>query len=68
MHLTKHLIFLGIVCDTARRRFDVPESKLDKLGLQLNNALNDDWISPTNLEKLAGKYTSMSVAVPAASL
>ena len=65
---TTRLIFLGVVCDTALRRFEVPESKLTKLELLLNGALQDGWISFPNLEKLAGKCTSMSVAVPPASL
>ena len=51
-----------------RRRFEVPESKLEKLNALLNSALDHGWISPTNLEKLAGKRTSMRVAVPPASL
>jgi len=52
-----------------RRRFEVPESKLEKLGALFNNALDDGWISPTNLEKLRRKYnTSTSVAVPPTSL
>jgi len=62
------LILLGIVCNTAQRRFEVPESELENFDALLINALDGGWISPINLEKLAGKCTSMSVAVLTASL
>ena len=61
---TTCLIVLSILCDTARRRFEVPEILLEKLDVILNNILDDGWISPTNLEKMTGKLISMSVAVP----
>ena len=38
---TTCLILLGIVCDTARQEFDVPESKLETLDAMLNNDLDD---------------------------
>ena len=38
--MTRH-IFLGIVCDMALRRFEVPECKLEKREAQLNDALDD---------------------------
>lgn len=65
---TTRLIFLGSVCDTALRRFEVLESKQENLEALLENDVDDDWTSATNLEKLTGKCTSMSVAVPPASL
>ena len=40
----------GIFCDTALRRFEVPEKKLKNHEVLLNNALDDGWILPTNLE------------------
>ena len=61
-------IFLGIVCDTDRRRFEVPETKMRKLETLLKEAIQSRFITFYDLEKLAGKCTSMSVAVPPASL
>ena len=65
---TTHLVFLGVGCDTAQRRFYVPEDKLQKLEAILRDAIDSRSISFGQLEKLAGKCTSMSVAVPPASL
>ena len=65
---TTDLVFLGVGCDTAQRRFYVPEDKLRKLETILRDAIDSRSISFSQLEKLAGKCTSMSVAVPPASL
>ena len=65
---TMDLVFLGVGCDTAQRRFYVPEDKLRKLEAILWDAVDSRSISFNQLEKLAGKCTSMSVAVPPASL
>ena len=65
---TTDLIFLGVGCDTAQRRFYVPEDKLRKLEAILRDAIDSRSISFSQLEKLAGNCTSMSVAVPPASL
>ena len=65
---TTRLVFLGIMLDTKARRFEVPEEKLLKLELVLTAAITSGWISFMDLERLAGKCTSMSVAVPLASL
>ena len=65
---TTDLVFLGVGCDTAQRRFYVPEDKLRKLEAILRDAIDNRSISFSQLEKLAGKCTSMSVAVPPASL
>ena len=65
---TTDLVFLGVGCDTAQRRFYVPEDKLRKLEAILRDAIDSRSISFSQLEKLAGKCTSMSVAVPPASL
>ena len=62
------LVFLVVGCDTAQRRFYVPEYKLRKLEAILRNIIDNRSISFSQLEKLAGKYTSISVAVPPASL
>ena len=62
--------FLGVGCDTAQRRLYMPEDKLRKLEVILRDAIDSQSISFSQLEKLliAGKCTSMSVAVPPASL
>ena len=65
---TINLKFLGIGCDTAQRRFYVAEDKLLKLEAILREVIDSQSISFSPLEKLAGKCTSMSVAVSPASL
>ena len=65
---TTDLVFLGIDCDTAQRRFYVPEDKLLKLEAIPREAIDSRSISFSQLEKLAGECTSLSVAVPPASL
>ena len=65
---TTDLVFLGVGCDTAQRRFYVPEDKPRKLEAILRDAIDNRSISFSQLGKLAGKCTSMSVAVPRASL
>ena len=65
---TTDLVFLGVGCDTAQRRFCVPEDKLRKLEAILRDAIESRTISFSQPEKLAGKCTSMSVAVPPVSL
>ena len=64
---TTDLVFLGAGCDTAQRRFYIPEDKLLKLEAILREAIDSRSISFSQQEKLAGKCTSMSVAVPPAS-
>ena len=62
------LVYLGVICDSQARFFEVPADKLDKLETLLRHAIHDGWISFVNLEKLAGECTSIRVAVPLASL
>ena len=62
------LVFLGVGCDAAQRRFYEPEDKLRKLEAIVRDAIDSRSISFSQLKKLAGKCTSMSVAVPPASL
>ena len=59
---------LGIVCDTEARLFEVSEEKLLKLEVIPTAVITSGWISFVDLERLVGKCTSMSVAVPPASL
>ena len=61
-------VYLGVICDSQTRRVGVPADKLDRLEALFRHAIHNAWISFVNLEKLAGKCTSMSVAVPPASL
>ena len=61
-------ISLGVGCDTAQRRLYVPEDKLLELEAILLEAIDSRGISFSELEKLAGKCTSMSVAVAPPSL
>ena len=65
---TTSLVYLGIVCDSAKCRFEVPEDKLVKLETLITAAIDASSITFAELEKVAGKCTSMTVAVPAASL
>ena len=63
-----HLIFLGIVCRTDRRRFEAPETKMENLETLLKEAIQNRSITFHDLEKMAGKCTSISTADPPASL
>ena len=65
---TIRLEFLGIICDTEARRFEVSEGKLLKLEVLLTAAITSWWISLADLERLAGKCESISVVIPPASL
>ena len=63
------LVLLGIICDTAQCRFEAPPAdKLEKLEHILSDAITSGAITFQMLEKLAGKCTSLSVAVPVAAL
>ena len=62
------LVFHGIICDTAQCRFKAPADKLEKLEHILSDAITSGAITFQMLEKLAGKCTSLSVAVPVAAL
>ena len=64
---TTQLVFLSTICDT-KARFEVSEGKVLKLEVILTEAIPSGWISFVDLERLAGKCTSMSVAVPPPSL
>lgn len=62
------LVLLGVTCDTVLKRFEVPQSKIDKLEIILHRAIKTGSITFALLEKLAGKCTSMSVVVPPTAL
>ena len=63
-----HQIFLGIVCDTDRWRFELSETKLEQAETLRKEAIQSCFIMFHDLEKLAGNCTSMSNAVPPSSL
>ena len=63
-----HLVYLGVICDSQVRRFEVPGNKLKMLEALLQHAISHARISFVKLETLAGKYTSMSIVVPPPSL
>ena len=65
---TTRPVFLGIICDSVACRFEAPEDKLEKLEVILTEAVTSGAITFRMLEKLAGKCTSLSVAVPVAAL
>lgn len=65
---TTRLVYLAIVCYSDKCRFEVPEDMLAKLEATLATAIESQSITFAMLQKLAGKCTSMSVAVPAANL
>lgn len=60
--------FGNITRDTVLRQYGVPEDKLVKIEKVLREAVTSNIILLATLEKIVGKCTSMSVAVPAASL
>ena len=65
---TTDLVFLGVVSDMAKRRFYVPEDKLLKSEAILREAIDSQRTLFSQLDKLPGKYMSMSIAVLPASL
>lgn len=65
---TSRLVFLGIICDSKLCRFQAPEAKLDKLKAVLTDVIATRSSSFPMLEKVAGKCTTLSVAVPVAAL
>ena len=65
---TTRLLFLGITCDIEGRRFEFPKDKLLKLEVILTVVITSGLISFVDHGRLAGKCTSMSAAVPPASL
>ena len=51
---TTRLVFLGIICNTEARRFEVPEGKLLNLEALLTTAITSGWIFFVDLERLPG--------------
>ena len=62
------VVYVGIVCSSDLFQFEVPEDEFAKLEAIIRVALEAGMITFAMLERLAGKCTSMTVAVSAASL
>ena len=59
------VVYLGIVCDSDLCQFEVPGGKFAKLEAIIAGAIEAGMVTFAMLEKMAGKCTSMTVAVPA---
>lgn len=60
--------YLGMLCDSATATFRVPQDKLDAVHDILQESLAAGNISFRTLQRVAGKVTSMTVAIRPASL
>ena len=60
--------YLGILCDLDTATFRVPPDKLDKLQQLVTVALDGEGTSFRTLQRIAGKFMSMTVAIRPASL
>ena len=65
---TTRLVFFGIICEAEACLFEGPDDKLLKLEVRHPAAITSGGFSFVNLDRLAGMFTSMSVAVAPASL
>ena len=60
--------YLGIECESLEVVFRVPVDKVQKMQLRVRSALNDGYATTSTLERIAGKCTSMAVAIRPACL
>ena len=60
--------YVGILCDSGTASFRVPQEKLDVVHTLLTEALESRTIAFRTLQRIAGKVTSMTVAIRPASL
>ena len=60
--------FLGCICDSERQAFILPEDKGVKFSALRESILKNKTVSLKNLQKFAGKTTSIALLVPAAKL
>ena len=60
--------FLGMRMDSDRAMFFVPERKMDKLILSIQEVLKSSRRGLNQLESIVGKCRSMAIAVPCAIL
>lgn len=60
--------YLGIECDSLEAAFRIPAEKLQKMQSLVRSALDTGYVTIQTLERIAGKCTSMAVAIRPASL
>jgi hypothetical protein len=65
---SQHFKFLGLLVDLQKRMFQVPEDKNSDLTAQINQLLAETHISNRTLAQVAGKLSSMSLALDLAPL
>ena len=61
----KVMTYLGIECDSLRRRFTVPEERVMKYLPLLEGLKSKEVVSYSEMEQLVGKLVSLECAVPA---
>ena len=59
------LVYFGLECDSLHSRFLVPEKRVSKYLPILQNFINKQWVSFSELGQLVGKLVSLESAVPA---
>ncbi|CAB1111875.1 unnamed protein product [Ectocarpus sp. CCAP 1310/34] len=62
------LQYLGIICDPETMTFQITQESLDKPHDFLQTALADGCVSYRTLQRVAGKYMNMTVAIRPASV
>ena len=55
--------WLGIVMDTVKMEFFVPETKIKKLASIISNALNQSFTTAKVISRIAGNIISMGIAI-----
>jgi hypothetical protein len=59
-------LFLGLMVDSVQRRFTVPFHKMWKFLALVQAVFNDDGVTRRDLERIAGRAVSFSLAIPGA--
>lgn len=65
---TQIIRFLGMLVDTVRQAFMVPDDKKEKLRMLRENILAQEAVSVQTLQRFQGKCVSLLLAVPGAKL
>ena len=65
---SERVTYLGFVVDSSLQAFCITSKKREKLLFLINSLLRGDTVSLLQLQKLAGKCTSLALAVPGARL
>ena len=55
--------WLGTVIDTRELTFTIPQEKIAKLLEDITSYLNQDFLTPKQLSKVAGQLSSMHLAI-----